>query len=193
MIKLSKFVQLLNENYLSQYNTKITGGFDEPFYQASKGINQAEIRFAHDYIRSALHELAHWCVAGVKRRKIDDFGYWYAADGRSQKQQDRFFKLEIVPQAIEWSFSLICGVRFEASVDNLNNQITGIDEFKFNLNKQLELYLKQGFPKRTKEIIQLLAKYQGIKAPHTFLDENHQQPSLSYSQIYKNTSEGSKA
>ncbi|VAW33628.1 Translation elongation factor P Lys34 hydroxylase [hydrothermal vent metagenome] len=169
MIRLSELIRLLNENYLHQYNTKIVGGFHEPFYQAGKDDKQAEIQFSHDYIRSALHELAHWCVAGVERRNIDDFGYWYAADGRSQKQQDEFFKLEIVPQAIEWAFSIVCGVRFEASVDNLNNQVAGIEEFKHNLLNQLQLYLQYGFRKRTTAIINLLAHYQGVKTPHLFI------------------------
>ncbi|GAM69307.1 transporting ATPase [Vibrio sp. JCM 19236] len=24
-----------------------------------------------------MHEIAHWCVAGPKRRLLEDFGYWY--------------------------------------------------------------------------------------------------------------------
>ena len=80
MITLSKLVQLLNDEYLFQYNTKIIGGFVEPYYKAQSNSNPAEIQFSHDYIRSALHELAHWCVAGVERRQVDDYGYWYRMD-----------------------------------------------------------------------------------------------------------------
>lgn len=161
-MQLNDLTNLLNTQMLNKYNTVIIGGFDEPFYLAAVGGKQAEIQFSHDYIRSTLHELSHWCVAGVERRKIDDFGYWYAPDGRSQQQQDEFFKLEIKPQAIEWAFSIVCGVKFEASVDNLNNQVEGVDEFKQNLVLQLQDYLTNGFTKRVEEIIQLISNHQGI-------------------------------
>ena len=166
MITLSTLVNLLNENYLHDYQTKIEGAFDEPFYKAGKGGQMAEIQFSHDYIRSALHELAHWCVAGVERRKSDDFGYWYAVDGRDQEQQNEFFKVEIKPQTIEWAFSIICGVKFEASVDNLHKKVEGVDKFEQDLMVQMQQYLINGFPKRVKAIIVILARDQNISAPY---------------------------
>jgi len=159
-IELAKLLNLLNNHYLNEYNTEIIAGFDEPFYQAATKDEKAQIQFTHDYIRSALHELAHWCVAGVKRREIDDYGYWYAQDGRNQEQQDDFFKVEIKPQAIEWAFSIVCGIKFEASVDNLHSKVCGVEEFEKNLKKQLQFYKEKGFPKRTAEILQLLTKFQ---------------------------------
>lgn len=164
MIALSSLVKLLNDEFLIRFNTQIIGGFDEPFYKAHANGKPAEIQFSYDYIRSALHELSHWCVAGEERRKLDDYGYWYAADGRNQQQQDEFFKLEIKPQAIEWAFSIICGVQFEASVDNLNNSVKGIDEFKQNLKMQLHSYLKDGFSKRVGCILALISKHQNISS-----------------------------
>ena len=161
MIELTALINLLNNQYLNNFNTVMVGGFDEPFYKASTESQAAEIQFSHNYIRSALHELSHWCVAGVERRKIDDFGYWYASDGRNQQQQNEFFKVEIKPQAIEWAFSIVLGVRFEASVDNLNTKVDGIDVFKKNLKKQLLSYCDNSFPKRTDEILKLFAKNQG--------------------------------
>ncbi len=163
MIQLNTLLKLLNSNYLNHYNTKIVGGFNEPFYKTFEGKQPAQIQFSHDYIRSALHELAHWCVAGKERRKQDDFGYWYAADGRNQQQQNEFFKVEIKPQAIEWAFSIVLGIPFEASVDNLGTQVQGVDEFNNNLRNQLSEYVKNGFPKRTAEILSLFANYQGIE------------------------------
>ncbi len=151
--------QLLNKNYLNAYNTEIIGGFDEPFYKAFEGGKPAQIQFSYDYIRSALHELAHWCVAGKERRKQDDYGYWYAADGRNQQQQNEFFKVEIKPQAIEWAFSIVLAVPFEASIDNLGTQVEGVEEFNHNLKKQLNEYVAKGFPKRTQEILDLFSNY----------------------------------
>lgn len=169
MIDLSELIALLNNNILKQYNTILMGGFSEPFYQASKDGCPAQIQFSHDYIRSALHELAHWCVAGNERRKLDDFGYWYAADGRNQKQQDEFFKLEIKPQAIEWAFSIICGVNFEVSIDNLNSHVIGIESFKFDVINQLNEYLSMGFSVRVQEIIRLCAIHRDIMNPNAYI------------------------
>jgi elongation factor P hydroxylase len=162
MISLPTLLALLNNKYLGQFNTQVVGGFDEPFYKSSDNGNKAEIQFSHDYIRSALHELSHWCVAGEERRELDDYGYWYAVDGRNQQQQDEFFKLEIKPQAIEWAFSIVCEVKFEASVDNLNNTVYGIEEFKENLDIQMQVYIMNGFSKRVSEIIKLMADNQAI-------------------------------
>ena len=171
MISLSTLINLLNDKYLINFNTKIVGGFAEPFYKAPINNKQAEIQFTHDYIRSALHELSHWCVAGEKRRKFDDYGYWYAVDGRTQEQQDKFFQLEIKPQSIEWAFSTLCGVQFEASVDNLNNAVNGIEKFKKNLAAQMQNYLTEGFSKRVTEIIKLVAKNQSIEQPMVYISQ----------------------
>ena len=171
MIKLDQLMLLLNNKFLNQYNTTIVGGFDEPFYQASKDGNQAEIQFTRDYIRSALHELSHWCVAGNERRKHDDYGYWYAQDGRTQQQQDEFFKLEVKPQAIEWAYSIFCGVQFQPSVDNLNNQVQGVEQFGQNLRIQMQQNLDKGFSKRVSEIITVLANYVGITDPRAFISQ----------------------
>ncbi|MBL4659190.1 MAG: elongation factor P hydroxylase [Alcanivoracaceae bacterium] len=169
MIRLSELLDLLNKNYLYQYRTRLVGGFNEPFYRTFQKGQQAEIQFSHDYIRSALHELSHWCVAGIERRKLDDFGYWYAADGRNQQQQDEFFKVEIKPQTIEWAFSMVSGVDFEASVDNLQNQVGGAKQFEQNLHKQMLQYLGDSFPKRVKEILLIIASYRGIDVPCQYI------------------------
>lgn len=68
---------------------------------------------------SALHETAHWCIAGLERLKLEDFGYWYNPDGRTPQQQRIFEAAEVKPQALEWMFSNACGQGFNLSVDNL--------------------------------------------------------------------------
>jgi elongation factor P hydroxylase len=175
MIPLQILLNLLNDKYLGQFNTQIAGDYNEPFYKASANGNPAEIQFSHDYIRSALHELSHWCVAGEDRRKLDDYGYWYAADGRTQQQQDEFFKLEVRPQTIEWAFSIICGVKFEASVDNLNNSVIGVDKFKINLATQMKEHLTVGFSKRVAQIIKLIADQQCIEKPNIYIRQKMHQ------------------
>lgn len=163
MNQLADLLVQLNNNYLNHYNTVIIGGFDEPFYQAATPNKPAEIQFSHDYIRSALHELAHWCVAGIDRRQLDDYGYWYAQDGRNQVQQNEFFKVEVKPQAIEWAFCLALDVPFEASVDNLASQVTGIESFQIDLKNQLNHYIQNGFPQRTQEVLKLLSNIRDVR------------------------------
>jgi elongation factor P hydroxylase len=155
-MNLLDFVTLINQSYLEKYNTVLIGGFSEPFYLPAKNNQPAQIQFTHDYFRSALHELAHWCVAGEERRKLEDYGYWYAPDGRTQEQQEWFFTCEIVPQAFEWALSLACGVKFDVSVDNLNNATSGAPEFKQAVHERLLSYLQNDFPARTEALLQLI-------------------------------------
>ena len=67
-----------------------------------------------------MHEIAHWCVAGPKRRLLEDFGYWYEPDGRTELVQAEFEKVEIRPQSYEWILSVSAGLPFSVSCDNLN-------------------------------------------------------------------------
>ncbi|WP_067223981.1 elongation factor P hydroxylase [Marinomonas gallaica] len=105
--------------FFSAYSTVLKGGFDEPFYLAKDPQGISQIQYRYDYPSSALHEVSHWCVAGYERRKQDDFGYWYAEDGRSLEQQKEFERFEVQPQAYECIFHWACAMSFEVSVDNL--------------------------------------------------------------------------
>lgn len=100
--------------------TILVRGDGEPEYFASRDGNPARIEFAHGFFASALHEISHWCVAGEKRRQLDDFGYWYVADGRDETTQKLFERVEIKPQAIECLLNLALGRYFYVSQDNLN-------------------------------------------------------------------------
>lgn len=100
--------------------TILVRGDGEPEYFASRDGNPARIEFAHGFFASALHEISHWCVAGKKRRQLDDFGYWYVADGRDEVTQKLFEQVEIKPQAIECLLNLALGRYFYVSQDNLN-------------------------------------------------------------------------
>ena len=115
----------------SLFRTRLVGGAGEPFYRAaSASDDMAVIHYSHDYFRSALHEVAHWCVAGEERREQDDYGYWYAPDGRSETQQREFEKVEVLPQAWELLFCAACGHPFRVSMDNLDNQPLDVSAFE---------------------------------------------------------------
>lgn len=100
-------------------DTILVKGEHEPEYFAATDTEPAKIVFAHGFFASALHEISHWCMAGQKRRLLNDFGYWYAPDGRNEEQQQQFEQVEILPQAIECLLTLACNKPFSVSKDNL--------------------------------------------------------------------------
>ncbi len=156
-------ISLINEKFLIDFNTVLVGGFNEPFYKSFHDGQEAQIQYTKNYIRSAIHELSHWCVAGKERRNLDDYGYWYAEDGRSQQQQDEFFRVEVRPQTIEWAISIIAGVKFETSVDNLTTLVDGVEDFKKNLYLLIKEFIKNDFPIRVRRILKLISNHRNIK------------------------------
>lgn len=156
--KVEDFVELFNQEF-SDCNTRLQTGADEPFYQAPVGNKPATIFSSHDYFSSALHECAHWCIAGEKRRQMDDYGYWYAADGRTPEQQQEFFKVEQKPQALEWAFALASNLPFRLSLDNLNNPSGDAKAFREQVFSALKDYFELGFPPRATRMIQTLCRY----------------------------------
>ncbi len=114
------FDDLFNNDKLNQMPTRLVRGDGEPEYFPADTHDVARIEFAHGFFQSALHEISHWCVAGRHRRTINDFGYWYEADGRNEQTQAMFEQVEITPQAIECLLSLALGRYFYVSQDNLN-------------------------------------------------------------------------
>ena len=151
-------VSLFNDCFLASENTELVAGGEEPIYlpcQDSAGHNQ--IIFTRDYFASALHEVAHWCVAGPERRKQVDFGYWYAPDGRTADQQRQFERVEVKPQALEWIFSRAAGFRFRVSADNLEAGLGPSACFTQAIAGQAQAYIAQGIPKRAAIFAQSLA------------------------------------
>jgi elongation factor P hydroxylase len=150
-------IELFNRTF-ADYNTRLVLGNDEPIYlPASKHCDYHQIIFAHGFFSSALHEIAHWCVAGEKRRLMEDYGYWYCPDGRDEQQQSEFEKVEIKPQAIEWAFTEAAGRQFQVSTDNLNGVEPDREAFTRNVATQLADYRKNGFPSRAQRFISALA------------------------------------
>jgi hypothetical protein len=154
---MTDWVGHLNKEVLLIHGTRLVGGFSEPFYKAPAGKSLAEVQFTRDYERSALHELAHWCIAGEARRRMDDYGYWYIPDGRTDRQQARFFAVEVKPQALEKHFCHALDILFGVSVDNLGNTaVDGIDAFKTGVDRQYAAYASTGLPERASVIYDCL-------------------------------------
>ena len=116
--------------------------------RAPTSEREGEIQFTHDYFRSALHETAHWCVAGEDRLKLDDWGYWYSPDGRNAQQQKAFYQVEVKPQALEWIFCDACSESFSVSADNLDGSTQGLEDFEKKVALQKERFLSEGLSER---------------------------------------------
>lgn len=144
-----QLVKLFDATFLNSHNTQLICCEEEPIYRPADSKNpHHRIIFAHGFFASALHEIAHWCVAGKERRLLEDFGYWYEPDGRSEQRQADFEKVEVKPQALEWIFSRSANFEFHFSADNLalNNQPS--ESFKQAIYEQVKHYLENGLPKR---------------------------------------------
>ncbi|HKK51929.1 MAG TPA: elongation factor P hydroxylase [Myxococcota bacterium] len=107
--------------FFASFRTRLEGGASEPLYLPSPApaVRPHRILYREDFFASALHEVAHWCVAGARRRRLEDYGYWYEPEGRSAARQAAFESVESRPQAIEWAFAEACGRDFHPSADNL--------------------------------------------------------------------------
>ena len=147
-------------------NTRLHGGFDEPYYRpAGEQYPFHRVEFTRDYAASALHEAAHWCVAGEARRCLPDYGYWYAPDGRSAEQQRLFEQVEVKPQAIEWIFARACGLRFRVSADNLESDLGPSAAFKEAIWAQVRDYCAGGLNQRARSFAMALAREFGRPQP----------------------------
>jgi elongation factor P hydroxylase len=160
----SDVVNLFNETFSQSENTRLVVGDVEPIYlPADETCHYHRVVFAHGYYASALHEIAHWCIAGKARRQLVDYGYWYCPDGRDEQQQAEFEKVEVKPQAIEWAFALAAGSKFSVSSDNLNGVETDRKAFEKAVASQLALYQQRGFPPRAQQFIHCLKNHYSIR------------------------------
>lgn len=175
-------IDIFEYTFFERYNTRLVKGQDEPVYiPANTQISYHRIMFAHGYFTSALHEIAHWCIAGEQRRTLEDYGYWYHPDGRSSAQQKKFEQVEVKPQAIEWAFCVAAGIRFNVSVDNLNGAQPDTVAFRFTVYQQVRAYLTQGFPKRAEQLIDALARF--YQTPQSLSLEQFELDSELYSNV----------
>lgn len=138
---------LFNELFQQSEKTILVGNGDEPLYLPGEPFHC--VIFKADYFASALHEIAHWCVAGEARRQQVDYGYWYYPEGRNAEQQQLFESAEVKPQALECLFAQAAGSRFIVSQDNFSNDPQQDREsFANNVAEQAQRFLIEGLPDR---------------------------------------------
>jgi elongation factor P hydroxylase len=118
-VKDVEIAALFNARFEPAFATILAGGADEPSYLPAAGTAPAVIRYREDYAASALHEIAHWCIAGAARRRLPDYGYWYLPPPRDRAGQEAFYGVERRVQALECLLAAAAGVPFAISADNL--------------------------------------------------------------------------
>lgn len=160
--QIEDLIQLFNATFETSENTQLVCCEEEPIYRpADEHHPYHRIIFAHGFYASALHEIAHWCIAGPERRQLVDFGYWYQPDGRSAEQQALFEKVEVKPQALEWIFSVSAGFPFHFSADNLEGETGGLPSKNFQtaVYQQVQTYLEKGMPANAEQFSLALCDY----------------------------------
>ena len=150
-----QLMRLFNQAFAESDKTELIGGAAEPYYQPGPPHC---IYFRADYVRSALHEVAHWCVAGRRRRQVPDYGYWYSPDGREAEQQQAFFAVEARPQAIERCFCEAIGIAFSPSVDNVGAHIDPpqMRRFEARIQEWCDQFARTGLPPRAARFVTVL-------------------------------------
>lgn len=155
-------IKLFDRCFATTYQTRLIKGEDEPLYvPADETCVYNRLYFAHGFFSSALHECAHWLIAGAARRKQVDFGYWYIPDGRNAEEQERFQRAEVKPQAMEWILSAAAQFPFRLSIDNINGGRRQVHAFKQAVYEQVLLYCQTGLPPRATLFRDTLADFYG--------------------------------
>lgn len=134
--------------FLAAAQTTLRGGAAEPVYLPAQSTQPAQILYREDFLASALHEVAHWCVAGAARRRLQDYGYWYAEAGRDAQAQRAFEQVEIRPQAIEALFARALGVPFRVSLDNPGRPDCDPERFAAAVHAEMMRLERSGLPPR---------------------------------------------
>lgn len=161
MHDIQDLISLFNEEFSAE-NTILVRGDDEPIYLPADAEHpRHRVVFAHGFYRSALHEIAHWCIAGEARRRLVDYGYWYRPDGRNAEEQVEFERVEVKPQAVEWGLALAAGHDFDVSADNLSGLPIDRVGFRERVRAQRLRYERDGFPPRAERMMARLRRFYG--------------------------------
>lgn len=148
------------------HRVTMVGSHDEPLYLPAQGPRPAEVRYVRDYAASALHEAAHWCTAGAARRRLVDYGYDYTPPPRDRERRIRFYRVELMPQAVECLFAAAAGVRFTPSVDDPAAPVAEIDAFGERIRARVRELRQAGLPPRAARFESALAQARRVPTRH---------------------------
>ncbi len=129
-MQLQQLIEIFELTVGDTHRTRLQGGAPEPFYRPGLASDELSVIYFRDnYSSSALHEIAHWCIAGPERRLQEDYGYWYKGD-RGFREQREFEVVEARPQALEWIMSEAAGIPFRVSCDNFDESTLDLPGFR---------------------------------------------------------------
>lgn len=150
---------VFEQQFRESHRVELKGGAREPLYlPAEKTQEYHQVIYTFDYPASALHELAHWCLASDEQLQLRDWGHWYLPDGRSVEQQKSFQRAEARIQALEWILSCAAGRLFRESSDNLSGEALDEYFFKKAIYQQVLVFCERGLPPRARQLAQAFAQ-----------------------------------
>ena len=126
-----------NRTFGLSHQTVLVGGAPEPLYPPGGRRARSIIRYRQDFTLSALHEVAHWCIASTVRRGCRDYGYWYQPPPRDEAMQAKFFAVELRVQALESLFAATCGALFRVSADDVGRSSIDFEQAVASAARQL--------------------------------------------------------
>jgi len=150
---------VFEQQFRESHRVELKGGGREPLYlPAGNPQEYHQVIYTLDYPASALHELAHWCLASNEQLQLRDWGHWYVPDGRGVEQQQRFQRVEARVQALEWILSVAAGRSFRESSDNLGGEVVDQQHFKEAIYQQVLIFCERGLPPRAAQLAQTFAQ-----------------------------------
>ena len=150
-----------NQEFACSHHSRMEGGADEPLYLPASNDQPARLYYREDYAASALHEAAHWCIAGAERRSLEDFGYTYEPPPRDADAQERFYAAEVRTQALESLFAQAAGVDFQPSADNLQADLADFSRQLAAAVPHMQQWLESHAGARARQFLAALEAYRG--------------------------------
>ena len=150
-------VAVFTQCFWRSHATQLIGGATEPLYQpAARADEPHRLFYRADFAASALHETAHWCVAGAARRTQVDFGYVYIEPPRTPSAQAAFFAAERKVQGLEQLFCAAAGLRFVPSADQIGVDLKDFREQLAEQRDQVRIWMQNSGDQRAHQFEQAL-------------------------------------
>jgi elongation factor P hydroxylase len=143
-----RIAAVFNRTFATSHRTVLLLGGDEPLYLPATASQCAVIVSNRDYAASALHEIAHWCLASAHRRTLVDYGYWYEPPPRDSATQARFLAAEERNQALECVLAAAARLPFRVSLDDVDAAPSLRCEFELRVAARARALVAGALPRR---------------------------------------------
>ena len=152
-------VAVFTRCFRRSYATQLIGGAAEPLYQPAEAEHEPHrLYYRENFAASALHETAHWCVAGSARRTQVDFGYVYIEPPRTPAAQAAFFGAELKVQGLEELFCAAAGLEFVPSADQIGVDLNDFRQQLAEHRSQVRQWMHNSSDQRAHQFEQALRR-----------------------------------